>query len=618
MKCLTAYGNGADKIERDGIMPVELFDGQVYTIDAEIDAIDREDVLQFFLNKHMYDILALYDELGNYKGIISFKGLIQNNDLISAIVCEKLCINCNFWEEARNVFGESCDDDKIVPVFSNDMRMIYLAKNSPKLAVRWQKLCELQAHIDQITWKGFKQYVHAIHIKGINDLLFDLREWMVSLGTEVSVEGEAWEFFGIKESKNVKKTLTVDHECRWIDSLYIEYCNWRDNYSTGLKNILTKPYVGGVIKRETVLFYLPETSYFVESIIPLIFRYTCSEMEVIITFPNMQKIIGLGCENVKKMKEVIEKLENNGAKCFSVEEKELYQKKYSICFLLSEYSGKLPSALRNLSCMVVAIQATALYTHMYFHADKFDEVFSEQAREEIDYLIASDYIADWICERNRKWSGKVLRLGYPKLDALYNNLKQKPYIPSDWLEKTVGKKVILFTTYMLEQSWLDAFANMEWRRNVAIIWRPHPGAMCIADKRKRIIEIGEKYDIIIDDMLSYYASFWLSSALVSGSYTSVMVNYLYTEKPVCIYDSTEMYARAVIDYRKEIWYKCAYVTYVEGEVLKFIDMVKYENNFEDRQSMVYRADMLKHFDGKVCDRIYNCLKGINKELACLR
>jgi len=580
-------------------VPFSLYTAKTYAVDKK--DIERDWCLSFFESGHVGDYLLLYAD-DQYQGIISYKSISHNMVLEDSIISEKLFIGDRLWEDVQRLFDEDMARE-IVPVFNNKMDILYIAKYDERLESAWAKLSEMQNFVDKELWKSFHHYVSQIHIKGINDVLFELRNWLISLGVEVSVEGEIWRCFGIEEKVSDKIEI-IDKECEWLESLYKEYYDWLKKYSAGLKKILCKAYIPNRNKKDKVMFYLTRFPYFTDSIKPLIFRYIQSDKECILVFPELKIIMSRGADNVDKLMQLIKIFEGAGAKCYFENEKTLYDYKYFICFSCSEYSGSLPLKLRNISKYVVAVQVTALYTHMYQAKGRFEQVFSEQSRKEIDYLVTSKYIADWICAQNHEWSKKILRFGYPKLDTLYYSLKNKSDIPHDWREKIGDKKVVLFTTYIMERSWLDYFAEKE--DSMIAIWRPHPHTIATTEKDRQIKEISERYNIIIDNLPSYELSFQVSDALVAALHSSIMVNYLCTGKPIFLYGKSETYQTAVIDYREELWYKCINgATADKQSVLVFLDHIEHGDNIIGEEQDLYRKYMMNDFDGGVCNRIYN-------------
>lgn len=371
-----------------------------------------------------------------------------------------------------------------------------------------------------------------------------------------------------------------------------------------IKKEICKSYTRLRKKNKKIMFFLSAYFYFTDSISSLILRYLQSNKECILVFPCLETIVSVGIKNTECIIELIRKLKMMGALCYTVDEQSIYEEKYEICFLCSEYSNNLPVALRENARYVVALQVTAIYTHMYQIEGRFEEVFSGNVWQQIDYLVVSDFIADWICKRDQRWRKKILSFGYPKLDTLFWELKNKIKIPENWKKRELlGKKIYLFTTNQMEQKWLDFFADKENDR--IAIWRPHPHGLNNVDRYNEVVKVSEKYNIIIDDMDSYYLSFQISDALIAQVHSSVMVNYLYTDKPICLYGREELYQSAVIDYEEEPWYRCTYNTTNAEDVLNFIREIEYNKDVVTDEQIRWRDYVKSNFDGKVCERIYN-------------
>lgn len=575
-------------------MPFCLCDGEAYVIENGYN-LERKQVLSFFLQGHEQDYLLLYDESDQYIGMISYRSLVSSVDLESAIISEKLFVeDADFWLKARRLFDASKDKKNDIPVFNKAMEILYIAKYDKALGKKWGKMCELRDYVDIKMWKDFRGHERKVHIKGINDVLFLLREWLISLETDVSVEGEGWTVFGIGEEAG--EGIVIDDESNWIDDLYTEYSEWLKDYGSNsrLKKLLYRPYVSETKKKGKIIFYLSAYPYFTESIFPLIFKYVQSGQEVVFVFPAMDDIVRVGVWNIERLADIVEKLETVG-KCCTVLEDKLYCDQYDICFCNSEYSGMPPLKLTRLCRYVVAVQTTPIYTHMYHDEERFAYVFSEEARERIDYLVVSEYIADWICEHDGRWDKKLLRFGYPRLDDLYQYIKIQPNIPEEWKNRIDGKKVYLFTINM-NQSLLNYFDSRS--AEIIAIWRPHPLAFTKARRRRELEEIKKHHNVIIDDNPSYYAAFYVSQALISTEETSVAVNYLYMERPLCLFGNTSTYISG------EPWHECAYCVSDETEILEFIEKFERGENLMAKEQVLKRKYVAKHFDGKVCDRIF--------------
>ena len=107
-----------------------------------------------------------------------------------------------------------------------------------------------------------------------------------------------------------------------------------------------------------------------------------------------------------------------------------------------------------------------------------------------DYIIAQtererqDYIR--YCSKLYPQGGfekKVLALGSPKIDKVRSVNRENVKISEEWLERTEGKKVILYNTSLNgllrdNEAYLKkmkkVFLLFQDRKDVVILWRPHP------------------------------------------------------------------------------------------------------------------------------------------------
>lgn len=421
----------------------------------------------------------------------------------------------------------------------------------------------------------------------------------------MSVEGEQWEIFGIEEEKCVwggADTIIIDEEYNQINIFHEEYRRWMKDDIEQLKTLILKPYAENATGNDEILFYMPVYAYFLDSVSPLIYRYLQAGKKCIITFTDCEKIIAVGQDNMKKMIKIIRKIESEGGIFCNIKNSGgEYLGHYQICYFCSDYSGTLPLGVCQNSDYVVELQTAALYTHMYSDDWRFEYVFSDGEWERVDYLVTTSFMADWICEKDERWDEKILAFGYPKLDTLYHSLKNKDIVPKEWRKKINGRKTFLFT--VMEESWLDILQENEW----VAIWRPHP--LSLEENADTIKRICGMYDnVILDDLVSYYASFQSADAMIAGrGINASMVNFLYTGKMVCFYEGV---VPKIIDYRKESWYKSTYVALKSEEVEEFIKQIGKGVMIDDQEIERNRKLMMNEFDGKVCDRIYQYFENI--------
>lgn len=147
---------------------------------------------------------------------------------------------------------------------------------------------------------------------------------------------------------------------------------------------------------------------------------------------------------------------------------------------------------------------------------------------------------------------KLLTLGSPKFDGIYNYINSDQEVNIEWKNVIVNKKVVLFTTGCMYfvQNPIEAYEQLalvldmiRYSENLALIWRPHPlTRACIKrycptllDKFDRYYESikkqGYKYSFILDDNPSYYESIKIADVLITGE-GSILDAYMLTEKAV--------------------------------------------------------------------------------------
>lgn len=594
-------------------MPISLYNGQAFVLE-NMEDLDRSQLMVFFLNGHREDIIVLQDKNGEYTGCISYGSLLFCSDIEGAVIHERIFVGNHMWEKAQNLINDN--SFLRLPIFNDKMEMLYLVKSDYSLSEVWQMLKELKSYVNKNLISSFEHYKQHIHLRGMNQVLWEFRKWLLLMDIEVSVSGEAWELFGIKNIPCTDKNITIVGEnYDWLKLIYLDYWNWLEKATVNMKRMLAKTYIQKNRNQEKIMFYMPAYACLVDSVVPLVIQYLEKGKECIVVFHSVEGIMKIGVGNVRKITDIISKLESAGAKCYSGDNNQLFDNEYKVCFFCSEYSlggGTSPvlANLRRLSKKLVSLQTTAIYSHMYNMKSTFETVFSNHVRKEIDYLVAAEHTADWVSEYDKSWDKKILRFGYPKLDKLYHVLKSEMEFPEDWIRKTADKKIVLFTTKFMRRSWLDFLSS---RKNIAVIWRPHPLMLQHAQQRAAIERISRKYNIIVDDMLSYYAAYKISDAQISQSLTSAAVNYLYMQKPNCIYENTilqKKYKNTWIDYREELWYKSSYIATKDEEVFEFIKMVERSCDFKQHKLEEHRNRMLKNFDGKVCSRIYDFFENL--------
>lgn len=177
-----------------------------------------------------------------------------------------------------------------------------------------------------------------------------------------------------------------------------------------------------------------------------------------------------------------------------------------------------------------------------------------------DYIIAQTEKEreDYIRHCSERYPGenfekKVLALGSPKIDKVRSVNRENVKVPQEWLERTEGKKVILYNTSLngllkagdayLEKM-QDVFELFQGREDAVLLWRPHPlmESTLLSMRPElytRYMELKERFleeSIgIYDDTSDMYPAIGLSDAYY-GDMSSLVWLYRETGKPVMVQD----------------------------------------------------------------------------------
>ncbi len=306
-----------------------------------------------------------------------------------------------------------------------------------------------------------------------------------------------------------------------------------------------------------------------------------------------------------RMMYLFDAIEQMGGYILDYEEYKNQRHLYNICFLCSDFTDTYASLLHNrkIAKKVVSVQNTAYYTDIYGGQTSFKETFGKNKCALIDHFVSSKFVADWLCDKQPQWKEKILTFGYPRLDLLYQRMQKRLVIRDDWVKKIRGRKVILFVTDEIAE-YVEYF---ERHSDVVMIWRPYPPQLDMPSVRSYMEKIQNMENGILDTERLYDMTFQVADAIVSPLISSVMINFMYTEKPVCIVCDKFELCRADderIRMEEEAWFLGSYAAWRKEEVEEFITMIKENKDVKREEHLPFRKYMVQNFDGKSCERIY--------------
>jgi len=234
-------------------------------------------------------------------------------------------------------------------------------------------------------------------------------------------------------------------------------------------------------------------------------------------------------------------------------------------------------------------------------------------------IVQSEILKDAYVANGTK-ADKVLVLGSPKLDAMFNALSDHREAPLHWQSTIRNKKVILFNTGIADLLNIDTwFEQAEYILNYfmdhekyVLIWRPHPlTEITIKTMRPQLLEIYVELEnrlkkatnIIIDTSSDIYQAVAISDAIISD-YSSVMLQYIITEKPVLGLLSKNKLEQDTYYYAD---YLGCYFTNEDISVAQFVDMVECNEDFKKEERISRFKKSVVHADGTCGQRIHQVI-----------
>ena len=144
----------------------------------------------------------------------------------------------------------------------------------------------------------------------------------------------------------------------------------------------------------------------------------------------------------------------------------------------------------------------------------------------------------------------LTEMAHPRIDAVRGTFPHT--IPSSWIEKAKGRKVLFYNPNALIDSEggsstffqhsFKLFEHFKTSHDVVLLWRPHPrlkqkscelGLMCETDWDSLISDLELSENIIVDCEMSYLPALNFSDAMVSDI-SSLILEFLLLDKPVML------------------------------------------------------------------------------------
>ncbi|CUQ77797.1 CDP-Glycerol:Poly(glycerophosphate) glycerophosphotransferase [[Lactobacillus] rogosae] len=268
------------------------------------------------------------------------------------------------------------------------------------------------------------------------------------------------------------------------------------------------------------------------------------------------------------------------------------------------------------------------YVNSGFISDQYKQL---PALLRCDSIVVQSKSAKKSCEKERFFD-KVIALGSPKFDKLINS-KDKVSVPEEWIQKSADKKKIMLNTTISDllgfegndKSLINKLRNLfdivSQRKDVVIIWRPHP--LLEATIKSLRVELIEDYNALINEFISCDYGIYdktgdvsntiiYSDAYIGSDYSSVINMFEVLGKPIyllnsnIIYDNSKGSLPADKAFSKPSVY--AYFAARESEeyaINNFLDDLVNDNleNVTEKE-IVESRNLAENLDGTCGEKIY--------------
>lgn len=218
-------------------------------------------------------------------------------------------------------------------------------------------------------------------------------------------------------------------------------------------------------------------------------------------------------------------------------------------------------------------------------------------------------------------SSKLLTLGSPKLDAMLTAVREPKELSMYWESILRDKTIILFNTGIADllsvQSWLEQIMEVVnyfiEHQQLALIWRPHPlTEITIKTMRPQVARAYEKIkeilrkanNIIVDTSSDIYPAVSASDGIISD-YSSVMMQYIVTEKPVL-----GLLSRKMIEENRSYYsdYLGCYFANQDVTVSDFIEMVERKEDYKKEERISRLKNSISNSDGTCGEKVHYSIK----------
>ncbi len=159
--------------------------------------MNRQQILEYFMNGHRGEIICILDENGKFSGSITYLSIL-GRELSEAVNRNCVILKEDAWEGARKCFERYLQQfgiEPILPVIDEERNLLCFAYQDNEADQELRMLDELTDYKSALGFKDvYPQYEH-VTVHGCNELSYYFIVYLRKQGIPVSVSGELWENF---------------------------------------------------------------------------------------------------------------------------------------------------------------------------------------------------------------------------------------------------------------------------------------------------------------------------------------------------------------------------------------------------------------------------------------
>ena len=175
---------------------IRFCDKDVFCV--EYGRIDRSELLRYFLDGNLDEVVCVLDADGTYFGNIPYQVFVQNENTEQAILRDCLVLDNDIWKNGRMLFAiykAQFAGNILLPVVDKNQRLLCFAYEEQDANRNLRMLRELHEKADAYQFADIYPEYRCVKIHEFNELAYFFAKYLLSQKIPVQVEGSMWEGF---------------------------------------------------------------------------------------------------------------------------------------------------------------------------------------------------------------------------------------------------------------------------------------------------------------------------------------------------------------------------------------------------------------------------------------